>query len=319
MYTNNKMNIEKVKDFDAIIYHGPCSDGTGGLWCASHYKPIKTKFACKAGTNPTGDYTNMNVIFVDICPKFDYLLELVKVAKYVVILDHHKSSQQMIDDNKEVLNTIPNLLIEFDMDRSGCQMAWDYFFESQPRPFFIDYMGDRDLWTWKLPDSKEVNTALFDLGYIDSYNLDKMTGLMEDTETKLKELKSIGAQIEASNKRQVDIGLSNAIEASMKSADGNKTYRIWLAGNINPALRSELGNVLCSKPFKDGGMPDFSATWQYDPKSDEWWVSLRGVPSRSPDLSVLASNFGGGGHPMASGITIKSKPNSSGLKEVFIY
>lgn len=313
------MSTDKVKDFDAIIYHGPCSDGTGGLWCACNYKPIKTRFACKAGTNPTGDYTGMNVIFVDICPKIDYLLELVKVASYVVILDHHKSSQQMIDDNKEILDTIPNLLIEFDMERSGCQMAWDYFFESQARPFFIDYMGDRDLWTWKLPDSKEVNTALFDLGYIDSYNLDKMTGLMEDSEIKLKELKSIGALIETTNKRQVDIAISNAIEASMKSADGNKTYRVWLAGNINPILRSELGNALCSKPFKDGDMPDFSATWQYDPKSDEWWVSLRGVPSRSPDLSVLTSSFGGGGHPMASGITIKPKPNSKGLKEIFLY
>ena len=313
------MNTYKVKDFDAIIYHGPCSDGIGGLWCASYYKPIKTKFACKAGTNPTGDYTGMNVIFVDICPKIDYLLELVKVASYVVILDHHKSSQQMINDNKDVLNLIPNLLIEFDMERSGCQMAWDYFFEGISRPFFIDYIGDRDLWTWKLPDSKEVNTALFDLGYIVPYNLDKMTELMKDSETKLKELKSIGSLIESVNKRQVDIAISNAIEATMKSADGNKTYRIWLAGNINPILRSELGNILCSKPFKDGVMPDFSSTWQYDPKSNEWWVSLRGIPSRSPDLSILASSFGGGGHPMASGITIKPNPNSKGLNDIFLY
>lgn len=315
MSNTEKKNI--CKDFDAIIYHGPCSDGIGGLWCATHYKPIKTKYACKAGTNPTGDYTGMNVIFVDICPKIDYLLELVKIASHVVILDHHKSSQQMIENNKEVLDTISNLLIEFDMERSGCQMAWDYFFESQPRPFFIDYIGDRDLWTWKLPNSKEINAGLFDLGYVDSYNLDKMTELLEDSEFKLEKLKNIGSFIETTNKKQIDIGISNAIEASMKYK--NKIYGVWLAGNINPALRSELGNQLCSKPFKDGTMPDFTACWQYDPKSDEWWVSLRGVPSRSPDLSVIASSFGGGGHPMASGITIGSKLNSRGLKEVFMY
>ena len=46
--------------------------------------------------------------------KVPYLLELVKVAKYVVILDHHKSSFQMITDNKEILSKISNLLIEFD-------------------------------------------------------------------------------------------------------------------------------------------------------------------------------------------------------------
>ena len=311
--------MEKTKDFDAIIYHGPCSDGTGGLWAACHYKPIKNRYACRAGFNPQGDYTGMNVIFVDICPKIDYLLELVKVAKYVVILDHHKSYEQMIMDNSSLLTIIPNLLIEFDMSRSGCQMAWDYFFGPQSRPFFIDYMGDRDLWTWKLPSSREINTGLFELGYIDSRDLTKLTGLMENSEEKIKYLESSGKFIEAGNKREVDIGIANSIEVSMVWM--NKTYRLWLGGNINPGLRSDMGNVLCSKQFKDGIMPDFAATWQYDPKSDEWWISLRGIPTRSPDLSVIASSFGGGGHPMASGITIKPSLEglSKGLKEIFIY
>lgn len=307
--------MNRIKDFDAIIYHGPCPDGTGGLWCACHYNEIKTRYACKAGANPTGDYTGMNVIFIDICPTIDYLLELVKVAKYVVILDHHKSSFQMITDNKEILSKISNLLIEFDMEKSGCQMSWDYFFDSKPRPFFIDYMGDRDLWKWKLPFSKEINTALWELGYIDPYDLTKMTGLLEDSEQNISKLKSIGELIEKANKRQIDIGIANSIEAKFKFE--NKIYRIWLAGNINPVLRSELGNILCSKKFKDGEIPDFTACWQYDPKSDEWWISFRGVQSRSPDLSILASKFGGGGHPMASGITIKSNPE--GLKKLFIY
>ena len=305
---------KKIKDFDAIVYHGPCSDGTGGLWCACHYNTIKTRYACKAGSNPTGDYTGMNIIFVDICPKIEYLLDLVKVARHVVVLDHHKSSEQMILDNKELLSSITNLTIEFDMERSGCQMAWDYFFDSQPRPFFIDYMGDRDLWSWKLPYSKEINTALWELGYIDSYDLSKMTGLLENSKSKIANLKYMGELIENANKRQIDIGVANALETQFKFED--KTFRVWLAGNINPILRSDLGNALCSKPFKDGVMPDFSACWQFDPKSDEWWISFRGVPSRSPDLSVLASKFGGGGHPMASGITIKS---CDGLKKFFIY
>lgn len=306
--------MQKIKDFDAIIYHGPCPDGTGGLWSACHYKPIQSRYACKAGTNPSGDYTGMNVIFVDICPKIDYLLDLVKKANWVVILDHHKSSEQMIQNYQSVLLTIPNLYIEFDMNRSGCQMSWDYFFDSQPRPFFIDYMGDRDLWTWKLPLSREINTALWELGYIDSYNLDKLTGLLENSEEKLKYLQSVGSVLESINKKEVDVGCSNAIEAKINWQE--KTYRIWLGGNVNPAIRSDFGNVLCSKPFKDGTLPDFSASWQYDPKSDEWWISLRGVPTRSPDLSVLTSSYGGGGHPMASGFTIRSP---KGLKEVFIY
>ena len=305
----------KVKDFDAIIYHGPCADGTGGLWCACYYKPIKTRYACKAGYSPQGDYTDMNVIFVDLCPKIDYLLELVTKAKYVVILDHHKSSEKIILDNSEILSQISNLHIEFDMKRAGCQMAWDYFFDNSTRPFFIDYMGDRDLWTWTLPASKEINTGLWHLGYIDSYDLSKLTGLLVKPEKKIHYLESIGKIIGTVNKKEVDIGALNAIEAKM--IWNENTYRIWLGGNINPVLRSDLGNVLCSKQFKDGTFPDFSACWQYDPKSDEWWISLRGIESYSPDLSVLSTSFNGGGHPMASGFTIKS--SNKGLKEIFIY
>ena len=145
--------------------------------------------------------------------------------------------------------------------------------------------------------------------------MDKLTKLLENSEEKIKYLESIGKIIETRNKKEVDIGCANAIDT--KIVWDKKTYRIWLGGNVNPTIRSELGNVLCSKPFKDGTMPDFSASWQYDPKSDEWWISLRGVPSRSPDLSVMSSTFGGGGHPMASGFTIKSP--SAGLKEIFIY
>jgi oligoribonuclease NrnB/cAMP/cGMP phosphodiesterase (DHH superfamily) len=308
------MNTNKIKDFDAIIYHGPCSDGTGCLWSACHYKPIEKRYACKAGFNPVGDYTNMNVIFVDICPKIDYLLNLVSKAKNVVILDHHKSSEFMIQENSSLFEQISNLYIEFDMNRSGCQITWDYFFDNSPRPFFIDYIGDRDLWTWKLQSSKEINTALWELGYINSYNLSKLTELLINPEEKLKYLESSGKFIETGNKREIDIGILNSIEAKMIWE--NKTFRIWLGGNVNPVLRSDLGNALCSKLFKDGELPDFSACWQFDPKSNEWWVSLRGVPDRSPDLSVISASLGGGGHAMAAGITIKS---SNGLKDIFIY
>ena len=50
-------------------------------------------------------------------------------------------------------------------------------------------MGDRDLWTWKIPSSREINTALWELGYIDSYDLSKLTGLLENPNEKIKYLK----------------------------------------------------------------------------------------------------------------------------------
>ena len=308
--------MKKILDFDTIIYHGPCSDGTGGLWCACHYKPIQTHVSCKAGSNPAnsaGNFTGQTVLFVDICPKIDYLLDLVTRATHVVILDHHVSSERMILDNQDKLSSISNLTIEFDMGRSGCQITWDYFFPDTPRPFFIDYLGDRDLWTWLLPNSKEINSALYEQNYIDSWDLSKLTRLLIDPELKIKELESQGKLILQLNKRELDIGLSNAIDVKFIYED--IIYRIWLGGNISPGLRSDFGNLLCKKSFKDGKIPDFSATWQFDPKSNEWWISLRGIAG-SPDLSIIASKMGGGGHYFASGWTITHEKN---LRDFFIF
>ena len=200
------------------------------------------------------------------------------------------------------------------MTKSGCQLTWDYFFEDQKRPFFIDYIGDRDLWKWELPDSKEINAAIFETNLIDQNDLMKLTNLLTDSEKKIDDLLEKGKFILQLNKRELDIGAYNAIETKFNYED--KIYRIWLGGNISPSLRSDLGNLLCKKNFKDGTSPDFAATWQYDPKSDEWWVSLRGLIDKSPDLSVIASKYDGGGHYYASSIKINSP---KGLKEIFLY
>lgn len=59
----------------------------------------------------------------------------------------------------------PAILAEFDMNRSGSQMAWDYFFPDFARPAMIDYIADRDLWRFKLPGSREIAAVLFSHPY----------------------------------------------------------------------------------------------------------------------------------------------------------
>lgn len=304
-----------IKNFDTIVYHDPCSDGTGGLWASCYYKEIKNHCPCKAGSNPTNDFTLMNIIFIDVCPSVEYILKLVKIANYVVILDHHKSAEEKIKNSLIDFSLINNLYIEFDMNRSGCQMAWDYFFDSIPRPFFIDYMADQDLLTWKLENSKEINTALWSLGYINSQDLTKMNNLMENPEEKIKYLVSAGKIINSANQREIQIAISNAIEGKLFC--NNKTFRIWLCGNVNPVLRSDLACQLCLIQFNDGSLPDFTVCWQYEQKTKEWNISLRGIAGNSPDLSEIALYYGGGGHPLSSGFNIKYPLQL--LSDVFIF
>jgi oligoribonuclease NrnB/cAMP/cGMP phosphodiesterase (DHH superfamily) len=304
------------KKYDVVIFHGPCSDGVSALWCSDlylknvgyNYEPIQ----CRAGSDPEGDFKDKRILFVDLCPSFQFIIdnclnEKNKVKK-LTILDHHKSAIDMYRENESVLQTIDNLEIEMDPDRAGCQIAWDYFFEDNreiktTRPWFIDYVGDRDLWKWLLPNSKEINAALFENNLIDPSNLNKLTDLLTEPENKIQNLLAQGKIILQLQKRELDIGLSKALITEFKHKE--KTYKIWLGGNISMSLRSELGNLLVNKKFPDGTMPDFAAIWVYDPKSNEWWISFRGG-DQSPDLSIIARELGGGGHGLSSGTSIKN-------------
>lgn len=290
--------MNTILDFDTVIYHSPCSDGVAALWAANYYKDIPEKIACKAGYFPNLIPDGKNVLFVDLCPKFDYLFEICKLAKNVVVLDHHKTSL----DAYEIYKTYcpDNLHIILDKERAGCQITWDYFHQL-PRPWFIDYTGDRDLWAWKLPNSKEITQVFFENNTMDPYFLDNITNLLTYTDNQINDLVKEGTLLLKYQKKQIDAACFRAVEASM--IVGERTYNIWL-GTITHGDRSELGNILANKLLTTGSVPDFSATWVYDLKSRDWWISLRGS-KESPDLSKVAGFYDGGGHTLASSFVIK--------------
>ncbi len=292
-----------TKRFNKVFFHSPCSDGVAALWCAKQYLIENfISVPTRAGTDPEGTFTGENILFVDLCPSFEFIKNVSKTANKITILDHHKSALDMYCENKDLLETINNLEIELDMDRSGCQIVWDYFFPERPRPWFIDYVGDRDLWKWSLPNSKVINAAIYENGYLDPNEYDKLNELLDDEENKKRELTSQGNIITKLQQRELEIGVNKAVRAEFKV--GQKKYKVWLGGNISLNLRSELGNLLVNKKFPDGTDPDFSVFWVYDPKSNEWWLSFRGG-EQSPDLSVIARKLGGGGHEKSSGGSLK--------------
>ena len=64
---------------------------------------------------------------------------------------------------------------------------------------------------------------------------------------------------------------------------------------------------MAKKKFDDNSEPDFSIMWRYNFINDEWYISMRGV--NELDLSAIAKDFGGGGHPKACGFTIPKGEN----------
>jgi oligoribonuclease NrnB/cAMP/cGMP phosphodiesterase (DHH superfamily) len=294
-----------MKSYDIIIYHQGCSDGITALWCADKYFKENNieyeKLSCPAGKDPTINFENKRIIFVDLCPSLDFITDISTIAKQITIVDHHKSAFDMFLANETFLKTLENVEIILKMEYSGCQLTWDYFYPDIARPWFVDYVGDRDLWKWELPNSREINSAFYHCEYINDRKLELLDELNNED---IDKLINIGKTVIEVQNKIINTQLKQSIECIFNVGETKYNVRV---GCINRDLRSDLGNAMCTVPLKNGDLPDFSIVWNYDPIPNAWYMSMRGTKN-SPDLSVISKHFGGGGHAKASGFENKKNP-----------
>ena len=227
------------------------------------------------------DYSS--VLLVDFALPEDQMRTLISVCDKVVVLDHHISTYNMLSKLADEYN---NFEYVYDVNKAGCQITWEYFHDI-PIPDFLNYIADRDLWTWKLDNSKEINNAIFNLykrTFEDFYILMNVD---------LKYLTDVGSILINHDNKTIDYLAYLAVKCTF-----DNKYTVMVAESS--ILRSELGNKLANMDTID-----FSIVWRYDFNSNEYWLSLRVGDNSDTDVSKIASKFGGGGHKKASGITLK--------------
>lgn len=264
--------------FDICYYHSPCSDGITAAWSAYLYcENLELK-----GIRPTynkynkDNLKNKKIVFVDICPLISEFDNILSEVDKIVLLDHHKTnaeiyqSQEFLDKYDTEIKT-GKLEIIIDMKRSGCQIAWDYFtfltnenkfrwinltttiHNGTIRPWFIDYVADADLWTWKLKNSKEINIALNKLKHLDSIdNICKLFkqsyvnynyGLKENLESLLLEFQIYGSDLIKEDNKLIEHYLNNKTELRLYFNKEINTYQlISFIICEHSEIRSELGN-----------------------------------------------------------------------------
>lgn len=293
-----------------VIYHKNCADGICSAWVFYHHaleskQPAPT-FLPMNHHDPLPNldvFQNKQVILVDICLPRPKLEDIRQVASHVTVLDHHKSA---IED----LRGFPNQVL--DMNRSGAQIAWDEVYPNLtiPRPWFVDYIADRDLWTWKLPHAKAITKALHKEGHCTFEGLEKIY-----QETMQRGIEQVMAHMVESGQRYIqeeEVLIKQAMQSSVLTHFqlGEHVYRVHVT-HCDYSILSEVGNRLAKQDDCD-----FAVIWNYDLKNDLWKLSFRGVPEKRHDLSSIARQFtNGGGHPNAAGATLSAKQWS--LHQVF--
>jgi len=260
-----------------ILYHADCDDGFGAAYAAwlslgdgAEYQPVYygDQIAVER-------LTGRQVFILDFSFSPEVLRTMAQHAANIVLLDHHKSAAEQWAD----VEPIANVALQFDMDRSGAQLAWDYFHSGSVRPPLIDHIGDRDLWRFALKDTKAFCAGL---------SLIPMSfASWQDAATHPEDLIAKGHTVLEVLQRQIDSALRKDLRpVTLCGHQGLATNAISNTSEIGQAIAKRSGT--------------FSLTFFI--KGDDAICSLRSIAPF--DVSVIATHYGGGGHAQASGFTI---------------
>jgi oligoribonuclease NrnB/cAMP/cGMP phosphodiesterase (DHH superfamily) len=187
-----------------------------------------------------------------------------------------------------------NVKIVFDMKRSGAGITWDELFGGT-RPFYVNYVEDRDLWNWALPESKEINAYLMSL----PMTIEAWSTLDNSSPRRAAELgRPVVSHIDRYVREIVEEAQFGTLHLDV--APGQYIHRTAAVVNCPYMNCSEVGNILAQQA-------EVSITW-FERADGLTQFSLRSIGDI--DVSEIAKAFLGGGHRNAAGFrlsTIKAR------------
>lgn len=271
-----------------VFYHYPCADGFTAAWAVWKKHPDWEFYPAKYGELPP-DVTGRDVYMVDFSYKQPVLIEMAKVAERITILDHHKTAKDDL-----VTLSLPNVWIYFDMDRSGARLAWEFFHPDTELPKLVRYVEDRDLWKFQYSATRPISAYIFAHPY-DFQTWDDLASHIENYEDNCI---LQGQAIELKHHKDIDELSVNKFRANIGG------YNVPVI-NVPYTLASDMCHKLAhNEPF--------AASFYYDGQREKFIFSLRSADT-GVDVSAIAKQMGGGGHPHAAGFEVPASPLKLGL------
>ena len=275
------------KLYDIVIFHYPCQDGLASAYIAQLYNMNIELYPIQHGNIINLEQLkNKRILFCDYSPSLEVLNNIEKIALEICILDHHISAQRILENKPYAI---------FDMKQSGAGLTWNYFFPEKEMPLSIQYIQDRDLWTWKLPDSKNFTSGFQkECDNISPDNFIELFKLFNNTESKISYYIDIGYII---NKEKEDI-INHIIEENKDKTYIFNNHPIKII-NCDYDLVSDLGSMIT----KDNTF-HMAVLWRL--ADDMYTINLRA--NNMIDVSIIAKQYNGGGHKNAASFKSKDSP-----------
>lgn len=272
------------------IYHGNCADGFGAAWVVRRHAQMEGmldqwEFYPGVYQQSPPDVTGKDVVIVDFSYKRPVIEEMLKTAKSITIIDHHKTTIEDLAPLHGIASVgmdirMP-LYLYFDTNHSGAMLAWLYYFKDKEPPPLIKHIQDRDLWKFELNGTREIQANVFSYPYDfavwdDLMKSDMETLAIEGKAIERKHFKDIAELLEITTRRMLIGGFNIPV------------------ANLPYIFSSDAGHKLAT------GEP-FGACYWDTPKGRVF--SLRST-DLGEDVSAIAKSYGGGGHRNASGFIV---------------
>ena len=317
-----------------VVYHKDCKDGFGAALVAwkkfggeGRYIPVsygteQDSFVddmAKSAEPPPGE-----LYVLDFSFNTDHLRRLAKVFRKITILDHHDTARKELMEERKIdeqrganvwavkrqIEDLGNVSLDFDMDRAGCQLAWDHFFQpfqtinrEISRPEFINYLGWRDLWWHKRRDAYKKYADVIEALhlYLDTipFSFQSWTKFCDQPQDAI----SKGMPIVAYQKQILRKAAANCVECVVNWRRNGATvaHQVGLV-NAPHFMASDLAEIVYQRT--DADAYKMVAIWCTG-KDGDVAVSVRSL-ERPGDIHCgeFAKLYGGGGHPGAAGFAI---------------
>ncbi len=305
---------------DLIIYHNNCPDGFCAALIGKKRYPEAQLHPMNHGqenalANLLPLVTGKDILMVDFSLRTRAEnIAVFEAAKSFRIFDHHKTAEAELEGLD---------FAAFDMKRSGAGLTWDELFGKyddqvyksdkdirigpnrsytgmpEPnRPWYVDFVEDRDLWTWALPRTKEINAFIMTLPFtetawraLETMTADQAanlgTGALAHVDHYVREIV---------NHRQMGAIESDILGISVSGKHERIKLKYSVAVVNAPYLNcSEVGNVLATDYAHIG------LSW-FERGDGVIQFSLRS--NDDIDVSAIAKKYNGGGHRNAAGFQL---------------
>lgn len=225
-------------------------------------------------------HLNYDIVFiVDITLPENVMKDLIANNKKVIWIDHHG---RKIKDMEKKIGNIAGLR-DTENEYSACILTWKYLFSCEPPPTLLRYVEDLDLWKWEYGNTDPITTSLW-ITY--GKNPQSYVNLLNKTIWNIQQSNHL-------TKGKLFIKQRKAIVNEILTKAKIDTFKGYKTAFINAAIfQSSVGNEAL-KRFDI----DIALIWNLD--TDFVRCSLRS--NKNVDVSKIAKQLNGGGHPRASG------------------